>query len=398
MTHSASMPASHMGLAAAAGSIAPPPAPGAPSAGGRVGPAHARSTSMGMVSVAGSEASGAGGSGGVGGSGGPELLRMLALYADLGLEYTMTGPDSSILAELRGLAIKAQERTLEDDRPTTTASITTPIHSADPAAIPSPTEAAAIADPAAAAAAAAELPQPAAGPGSEAAAVAVARGQQVAISILEPCDVTARYRVSETLQDVKLDISDVQLRMSPDVMALIMHQLEAVYAPLVVPPPDQPLARCHTFELVWSSRGLGGGGGAAPPFATAGAGGVDTMSSEKGVSIWRPQAPTGYAIAGDIVTPGVAHPNHQVVAIAINSGFVRYPVSYQLVWEAPGVSVWRPVPPPGYVALGCVAAPGAAPPPLKAAVVAHRLAVVEAPLGECALLCANGNLWSVANS
>jgi hypothetical protein len=90
MTHSASMPASHMGLAAAAGSIAPPPAPGAPSAGGRVGPAHARSTSMGMVSVAGSEASGAGGSGGVGGSGGPELLRMLALYADLGLEYTMT--------------------------------------------------------------------------------------------------------------------------------------------------------------------------------------------------------------------------------------------------------------------------------------------------------------------
>jgi hypothetical protein len=32
--------------------------------------------------------------------------------------------------------------------------------------------------------------------------------------------------VSETLQDVKLDISDVQLRMSPDVMALIMHQLE----------------------------------------------------------------------------------------------------------------------------------------------------------------------------
>jgi len=141
--------------------------------------------------------------------------------------------------------------------------------------------------------------------GAAAVAAAVARSQQVAISILEPCDVTASYKVTEepAIQDVNLDISDVQLRMSPDVMALITHQLQSAQAPLVVPPADQPLARCGTYELLWSSHSVGSGTG-GPPYATAGAGGVDTMSAEKGVSIWRPQPPTGYAIVGDVITSG----------------------------------------------------------------------------------------------
>lgn len=43
--------------------------------------------------------------------------------------------------------------------------------------------------------------------------------------------------------------------------------------------------------------------------------------------------------------------------LAAGSGLLAYPLSYTLAWQGQGVVVWRPVPPPGYVALGCVAMP-----------------------------------------
>lgn len=103
--------------------------------------------------------------------------------------------------------------------------------------------------------------------------------------------------------------------------------------------------------------------------------------------------------------------------MAVNSGLVAFPTGYTRVFQQEGIALWRPTPPPGYVALGCVAvvaptsgaglgggagpAPGAgdAPaPPLRAVVVVHERAVVEALLAECMLLNANGNLWCVQNS
>lgn len=99
--------------------------------------------------------------------------------------------------------------------------------------------------------------------------------------------------------------------------------------------------------------------------------------------------------------------------MAINSGLATHPVGFALAWESAGVSLWRPLPPPGYVALGCVAslaaagggrasAPGEAsgpvPPPLKSCVVVARQVAVEALLAECMLLCTAGNLWCIQNS
>lgn len=43
--------------------------------------------------------------------------------------------------------------------------------------------------------------------------------------------------------------------------------------------------------------------------------------------------------------------------LAAGSGLLAYPLSYTLAWQGQGVVLWRPVPPPGYVALGCVAMP-----------------------------------------
>lgn len=87
-----------------------------------------------------------------------------------------------------------------------------------------------------------------------------------------------------------------------------------------------------------------------------------------------------------------------MVALAINSGFVTYPTSYQRVWESRDITIWRPVPPPGYVAMGCISSMTTTPPVTKAVVVVHQEAVVEALLQECMLLSPGGNWWCCQNN
>ena len=76
----------------------------------------------------------------------------------------------------------------------------------------------------------------------------------------------------------------------------------------------------------------------------------------------------------------------QVVSVAVNSGLVSYPVSYKAAYQTSGLTIWEPVPPEGYVALGCLAAPGDEPPALTEMVTVHASIGVEAPLGSCLVL------------
>jgi hypothetical protein len=103
----------------------------------------------------------------------------------------LQGPHSEIVAQLLGLSIKAQARVLED---------------------------------AAAVAAAAAAADAVSSDGSIAARARPSMmQQQVATSILEPCDVKVSMKNSSDLQDLNVDVSALQLRMSPDVMQLLMH-------------------------------------------------------------------------------------------------------------------------------------------------------------------------------
>ena len=54
----------------------------------------------------------------------------------------------------------------------------------------------------------------------------------------------------------------------------------------------------------------------------------------------------------------------QVVAVAVNSGLVTFPVSYSVAYKTSGLTIWMPKAPEGYTALGCVANPGDDPPAL----------------------------------
>lgn len=68
----------------------------------------------------------------------------------------------------------------------------------------------------------------------------------------------------------------------------------------------RPLARCTAFTKVWSN-------------ACEGSGVRETLESllvgaDQGLTVWRPQAPTGYAILGDCITLGSTQPTFQVSA------------------------------------------------------------------------------------
>lgn len=73
----------------------------------------------------------------------------------------------------------------------------------------------------------------------------------------------------------------------------------------------------------------------------------------------------------------------QVLALAVNSGLVTFPVSYDKVWSDPGIHLWQPQSPEGYIALGCLATPTPDPPAQTAMVCVHRSLGIEAPLGQC---------------
>lgn len=114
-----------------------------------------------------------------------------------------------------------------------------------------------------------------------------------------------------------------------------------------------------------------------------------------GVSMWRPVAPAGYCSLGDCLVRGLEPPPGCAVVQDSSSGktafdrggaasgaggsgggpldlLVRPPHAYECVWqdvtqrEDARLAIWRPIPPPGYVAMGCVASAGIDPPPRSA--------------------------------
>ena len=92
----------------------------------------------------------------------------------------------------------------------------------------------------------------------------------------------------------------------------------------------------------------------------------------------------------------------QVLAVAINSGFITFPQGYQLVHAQPGLCLWRPEPPPGYVALGCLATTEDKEPSLTDVGCVHKAVCVESHLGQCLPLRAGAGagglaVWCVDN-
>ncbi|WVZ57683.1 hypothetical protein U9M48_008037 [Paspalum notatum var. saurae] len=132
-------------------------------------------------------------------------------------------------------------------------------------------------------------------------------------------------------------------------------------------------------------------------------------------SFWRPRSPSGYAIFGDYLTPMNDPPTKGVLALNTNSVRVKRPLSYKLVWQSGSprtesknkiynvdqfCSVWLPVAPVGYVAMGCVVSPGTAEPSLSSVFCLTTSLVSSCHLRDCIAVRGNADMifWRVDNA
>ncbi|GFR52308.1 hypothetical protein Agub_g14845, partial [Astrephomene gubernaculifera] len=329
------------------------------------------------------------------------LRRRLVIELDAAASYHTQGPQQSATAAVRGLTIRTV---------TTFGSgqMAPPATPSPPSARGTPplSKVSSAASLTTAAAAVQQAPPP---PPLLAFPATAPAAASVTTTLLDPADVSARYTLTPTSQDISLDLGSLNLQLSPAALHLLLQLQGMVLQPLTAPPPDQPLARCNRFQRLWSSYRPRG---ASVAGLELGVGGIDTLAEDRGLSLWRPQPQPGYISLGDVLVSGSRMPYDQVATLAVNSGLVAFPMSYDLIWVATdgSVAIWRPVPPPGYVALGCLAGEGIGggeggstavvppPPPLSAVGCVAERACVEGRLGEC-LPAGEGDvrLWGLQN-
>jgi len=133
---------------------------------------------------------------------------------------------------------------------------------------------------------------------------------------------------------------------------------------------------------------------AAPAFMRA-----DAADSVSRLCLWRPVAPPGYAPLGDAATAGTAPPAAAALVMRDSGAICLPPLGYQRrLTLAGGVTLWQPLPPPGCVAIGCVASEGDAPPPVSAVRCPRAALLVEALPLECMYCDDGGAVWRVGNA
>ncbi|CAL5058295.1 unnamed protein product [Urochloa decumbens] len=174
--------------------------------------------------------------------------------------------------------------------------------------------------------------------------------------VLEPVDVSWKYTSINEKANIVLTSTDVCIHLSLSVASLMLKLQNQTLAALQFG-NISPLVSCTNFNRIWSSPN-----GDLPGY---------------NLTFWRPQAPSNYVILGDCVSSRSVPPSQVVVAVSNTYGRVRKPLGFRLVHVLPGsqhpmdssqsteeneCSIWFPVPPPGYLALGCVVNIGRQPP------------------------------------
>ncbi|KAK9139107.1 hypothetical protein Scep_008788 [Stephania cephalantha] len=174
--------------------------------------------------------------------------------------------------------------------------------------------------------------------------------------ILDPVDISGGYTSLKDKTNISLISTDVCLRLSLSVLSLILN-LESQATAALQLGNACPLATCINFDRLWVSHKGNGSG--------------------YNLTFWRPRAPSNYVILGDCVTSRPIPPSQVVLAVSNRYGRVRKPLGFKLIGSFSSIqwlegdekpcegdcSLWMPVPPPGYLTLGCVAHLGDQPPP-----------------------------------
>ncbi|OVA16691.1 Peroxin/Ferlin domain [Macleaya cordata] len=176
--------------------------------------------------------------------------------------------------------------------------------------------------------------------------------------ILDPVDISGGYTSVKDKTNISLISTDICIRLSLSVISLILN-LQNQAAEALQLGNACPLASCTNFDRLWVSRKESG--------------------ATYNLTFWRPRAPSNYVILGDCVTSRPIPPSQAVMAVSNTYGRVRKPLGFKLIGLLASIlelegdgeqsdidgdcSLWMPIPPPGYLAVGCVAHIGSQPPP-----------------------------------
>ncbi|KAF3970469.1 hypothetical protein CMV_005848 [Castanea mollissima] len=176
--------------------------------------------------------------------------------------------------------------------------------------------------------------------------------------ILDPVDISGGYTSVKDKTNISLISTDICIHLSLSAISVILNLQKQAAAALEFGNAI-PLAPCTNFDRLWVSPKENG--------------------TRNNLTFWRPRAPSSYVILGDCVTSRPIPPSQAVMAVSNTYGRVRKPIGFNLIGLLSGIqgfdrgkghsdldsdcSLWMPVAPPGYTALGCVANIGSQPPP-----------------------------------
>ncbi|KAB2599256.1 hypothetical protein D8674_009527 [Pyrus ussuriensis x Pyrus communis] len=174
--------------------------------------------------------------------------------------------------------------------------------------------------------------------------------------VLDPVDISGGYTSVKDKTNMSLLSTDVCFHLSLSVVSLILNlQTQATSA--LQFGNSLPLVGCTNFDRIWVSPKENG--------------------SCYNLTFWRPRAPSNYVILGDCVTSRPVPPSQAVMAVSNAYGRVRQPIGFNLIGLFSTIqgfgggdsdvgsdcSLWMPIAPPGYIALGCLANIGKEQPP-----------------------------------
>ncbi|KAK7363427.1 hypothetical protein VNO77_05570 [Canavalia gladiata] len=176
--------------------------------------------------------------------------------------------------------------------------------------------------------------------------------------ILDPVDLSGGYTSVKDKTNISLLSTDICVHLSLSAISLILNLQSQASAALNFGNAT-PLVQCTNYDRIWVSERETG--------------------PNNNITFWRPRAPANYVVLGDCVTSRPIPPSQAVMAVSNTYGRVRKPVDFHLIGsflnvQGHGVSgdhsvagndcsIWMPIAPPGYTALGCVAHVGNQPPP-----------------------------------
>ncbi|CAN6447305.1 unnamed protein product [Victoria cruziana] len=198
--------------------------------------------------------------------------------------------------------------------------------------------------------------------------------------VLDPIEVSGGYTSVNDKTNIFVQCTDICIHLPLSVISLALHLQNDAFAALQIG-NDNFLSPCTNFRQIWASE--------------------KGNSSGLNLCIWRPQPPSNYAILGDCVTFGPVPPSQAVMAVSNTYGRVRKAAGFNLVGSLSGIcgaedcnnnsndergcSLWMPIPPPGYKAMGCVAHIGGKPPPNHIVYCIRADLVTSATFLDCVL-------------